>query len=110
MSRLFALVLTAGALVFAASGDGNKCTEFSPCSREGYCDANAMFCMWDLCDPTKSYNATSCWQPEGCLDQTIEFDSSSDVVPIRQYSGNPNTNALVSIFEPDNSKIENGKL
>ncbi|KAJ2540815.1 putative glycosidase CRH2 [Coemansia sp. RSA 1853] len=110
MSRLFALALTAGALVFAASSDGNKCTEFSPCSREGYCDANAMFCMWDLCDPTKSYNATSCWQPEGCLDQTIEFDSSSDVVPIRQYSGNPNTNALVSIFEPDNSKIENGKL
>ncbi|KAJ2501542.1 putative glycosidase CRH2 [Coemansia sp. RSA 1972] len=110
MSRLFALALTAGALVFAASSDGNKCTEFSPCSREGYCDANAMFCMWDLCDPTKSYNATSCWQPEGCLDQTIEFASSSDVVPIRQYSGNPNTNALVSIFEPDNSKIEDGKL
>ncbi|KAJ2348064.1 putative glycosidase CRH2 [Coemansia sp. RSA 2618] len=69
-----------------------------------------MFCMWDLCNPSKSYNSTSCWKPEGCLDETINFDSSSNVVPVKQYSGNPNTNALVSVFEPDNAKIEDGKL
>ncbi|KAI9481887.1 putative glycosidase CRH2 [Coemansia sp. RSA 990] len=112
MPRLLALALalTAGAAVFAASDSGSTCNEWAPCYREGYCDANAMFCMWDLCDPAKSYNSTSCWKPEGCLDQTVNFDSSADVVPVKQYGGNPNTNAFVSIFEPDNSKIEDGKL
>ncbi|KAJ2851385.1 putative glycosidase CRH2 [Coemansia brasiliensis] len=110
MTRLLALALTAGAVVFAASDSGSTCNEWAPCYREGYCDANAMFCMWDLCDPEKSYNSTSCWKPEGCLDQTVNFESSADVVPVKQYNGNPNTNAFVSIFEPDNSKIEDGKL
>ncbi|KAJ2309588.1 putative glycosidase CRH2 [Coemansia sp. RSA 2705] len=111
MSRLWALALTAGALVSAASSASEStCNEWAPCYREGYCDANAMFCMWDLCDATKSYNSTSCWKPEGCLGQTVNFDSSSDVVPVKQFSGNPNTNAFVSVFEPDNTKIEDGKL
>ncbi|KAJ2691539.1 putative glycosidase CRH2, partial [Coemansia spiralis] len=69
-----------------------------------------MFCMWDLCDPKKSYNSTSCWKPEGCVDQTVTFDKPSDLMPIRQYSGNPNTNSFVSIFEPNYAKIEAGKL
>ncbi|KAJ2413595.1 hypothetical protein GGF47_005857, partial [Coemansia sp. RSA 2524] len=74
----------------------NKCTEFSPCSREGYCDSDAMFCLWDLCDPTTSYNATSCWQPEGCTSRTTTFDSSNDVIAIRTYGGNPQANAFLS--------------
>ncbi|KAJ2783726.1 putative glycosidase CRH2, partial [Coemansia interrupta] len=93
-------------LVFADS----TCTASAPCYREGYCDSGPMFCMWSLCNESKSYNSTSCWPAEGCSNKVVDFDSSADVIAIRDYSGNPNTNALVSIFEPNNAAIEDGKL
>ncbi|KAJ1736178.1 putative glycosidase CRH2 [Coemansia biformis] len=104
-----ALAVAAGALATMVSGT-NTCSQWAPCYREGYCDASAMFCMWDLCDPSKSFNATSCWKPEGCVNQAVSFDSVTDVVSIKKYSGNPNTNPFVSVFEPDYAKIADGKL
>ncbi|KAJ1795044.1 putative glycosidase CRH2 [Coemansia sp. RSA 2399] len=92
--------------VLAAS----QCNEWSPCYREGYCNSNAMFCMWGLCDSSLSYNSTSCWQPESCLSQTVDFTSSSDAISIDNYSGNPANNAFVSVFDPDYSSVANGNL
>ncbi|KAJ1668458.1 putative glycosidase CRH2 [Coemansia sp. RSA 1813] len=109
MNKLFAFYVAASALVIAAMA-ATTCTEFSPCAREGYCNSNAMFCMWGLCDESKSYNSTSCWQPESCASQSVTFDSSSDAIPINSYDGNPNSAAFVSIFEPNNAAIENGNL
>ncbi|KAJ1852584.1 putative glycosidase CRH2 [Coemansia sp. RSA 1822] len=107
----FTSAFAAMALSLASSALAqNKCTEFSPCSREGYCDSDAMFCLWDLCDPATSYNATSCWQPEGCTSRTTTFDSSNDVIAIRTYGGNPQANAFLSVFEPNNAKAANGQL
>ncbi|KAJ1947684.1 putative glycosidase CRH2 [Kickxella alabastrina] len=88
----------------------STCNEFSPCYREGYCDTGPMFCMWGLCNESKSYNSTSCWPAEGCINDTTDFTSSSDVVPIKSYTGNPNTNPFVSIFEPNNAAVEDGNL
>ncbi|KAJ2822020.1 putative glycosidase CRH2 [Coemansia erecta] len=99
------------ALTLASSALGQStCNEFSPCYNQGYCDSDAMFCLWDQCNPAKSYNATSCWQPEGCTSRSVAFDSSSDVIGIRSYSGNPQTNAFLSVFEPNNAKAANGNL
>ncbi|KAJ2772314.1 putative glycosidase CRH2, partial [Coemansia nantahalensis] len=103
------LAVAAGALAAVASAAGT-CNQWAPCHREGFCDANAMFCMWDLCDPKKSYNSTSCWKPEGCVDETVKFDKSSDAVAIKSYTGDPNANPFVSIFEPNYAKIEGGSL
>ncbi|KAJ2848630.1 putative glycosidase CRH2 [Coemansia brasiliensis] len=104
-------IVTAAALSLASSVMGQStCNEFSPCFREGYCDSSAMFCLWDLCDPVKSYNSTSCWQPEGCISQTVNFDSSSDAVAINSYQGNPQTNKFLSVFEPNNVAVENGNM
>ncbi|KAJ2086100.1 putative glycosidase CRH2 [Coemansia sp. RSA 986] len=92
--------------VLAAS----QCDEWSPCYREGYCNSSAMFCMWGLCDSTQSYNSTSCWQPETCTTQTVDFTSSSDAISINSYKGNPADNAFVSVFDPDYSSVANGNL
>ncbi|KAJ2724881.1 putative glycosidase CRH2 [Coemansia sp. Benny D115] len=88
----------------------NTCDEFSNCSREGYCGTGAQFCMWGLCNESKSFNSTSCWPAEGCANQVIEFDNSSDVISIANYNGDFNSYPFVSIFEPDNASIEDGKL
>ncbi|KAJ1721585.1 putative glycosidase CRH2 [Coemansia erecta] len=109
----FSPVLASAAALVAAASLANAqstCNEWSPCFREGYCDSDAMFCLWGLCDPAKSFNSTSCWQPEGCVSQTTTFDSSSDLVFIRSYPGNPNANPFLSIFEPDNASVANGAL
>ncbi|KAJ1882307.1 putative glycosidase CRH2 [Coemansia sp. RSA 1722] len=104
------LMLAATALAASAVQAQSTCTEWSPCFREGYCDSDAMFCLWGLCDETKSFNSTSCWQPEGCASQLVTFDSSADVIGIRSYTGNPNANSYLSIFEPDNASVVNGAL
>ncbi|KAJ2156573.1 putative glycosidase CRH2 [Coemansia sp. RSA 552] len=95
----------------ASSVLGQKCTdEWSPCSREGYCNSSADFCLWDLCNPSTSYNSTSCWQPEGCASRSVTFDSSADLVAIGNYGGNPDANPFLSIFEPNNAKAAGGNL
>ncbi|KAJ1645009.1 putative glycosidase CRH2 [Coemansia asiatica] len=104
------LLLAATALAASAVQAQSTCNEWSPCFREGYCDSDAMFCLWGLCDEAKSFNSTSCWKPEGCASQLVTFDSSADVIPIRTYSGNPNVNPYLSIFEPDNASIVDGAL
>ncbi|KAI9501889.1 concanavalin A-like lectin/glucanase domain-containing protein, partial [Coemansia spiralis] len=85
-------------------------TASAPCSREGYCNSGPSFCMWGLCNVQNSYNSTSCWNAEGCSSQTVTFDSSADAIAINSYTGNPNTNPYVSIFEPNNAVVENGNL
>ncbi|KAJ2907814.1 putative glycosidase CRH2, partial [Coemansia aciculifera] len=88
----------------------STCNQWAPCFREGYCDANAMFCLWGLCDPIKSFNSTSCWQPESCSTQAIAFDNPADAIPIKSYSGNPQANSFLSVFEPNNAMVTNGNL
>ncbi|KAJ2863053.1 putative glycosidase CRH2 [Coemansia erecta] len=109
MNRLFAFAVVVGALALNVTAD-TTCTEYSPCARDGYCNSNAMFCMWGLCDESKSYNSTSCWQPESCATQSTTFDSSSDAIGVSSYDGNPNKTPFVSIFEPNNAVVENGNL
>ncbi|KAJ2370623.1 putative glycosidase CRH2 [Coemansia sp. RSA 2610] len=109
MKLTSALAAAALALTSTALGQ-STCSQYSPCYREGYCDSDAMFCLWDLCDPAKSYNATSCWQPEGCTSKTVGFDSSADVVAIRSYAGSPQTNAFLSVFEPNNALVAGGNM
>ncbi|KAJ2854164.1 putative glycosidase CRH2 [Coemansia erecta] len=103
---------TAVAVMMAAPAAlaASQCNEWSPCYREGYCNSSAMFCMWGLCDSSLSYNSTSCWQPESCLSQTVDFTSSSDAISINNYNGNPADNAFVSVFDPDYSSVANGNL
>ncbi|KAJ1818051.1 putative glycosidase CRH2 [Coemansia sp. RSA 2675] len=106
-------VFGAAAVLAAASSQvlaQSTCNQWAPCSREGYCDSNAMFCLWGLCDPVKSFNSTSCWQPEACATQTVNFDSAADAIPIKAYSGNPSTNAFLSVFEPNHASVANGNL
>ncbi|KAJ2490311.1 putative glycosidase CRH2 [Coemansia sp. RSA 2050] len=104
---LFAAAVGALAYVVAAA---SKCTADAPCFREGWCDSGPMFCMFSLCNVEASFNSTSCWKPEGCSNQNVGFDSSSDVVAIRGYSGNPIANPFVSIFEPNNAAVSDGNL
>lgn len=109
MLKLTALAMVTMAFASAVVAD-SKCTAGAPCYREGWCDNGPMFCMYSLCDPSKSFNSTSCWKPEGCTSQETQFDKSSDAVAIKQYKGNPNDNSFVSIFEPNNANVENGNL
>lgn len=101
-----AITLSFASNVIAAS----KCTANAPCSREGWCDSGPMFCMYSLCNPSKPFNSTSCWKPDGCASADTQFDKSSEIVPIKKYDGSPYTNPFVSIFEPNNALIEDGKL
>ncbi|KAI7835208.1 concanavalin A-like lectin/glucanase domain-containing protein [Kickxella alabastrina] len=113
MMKFSSAFAAAVGILFASStavSAQSTCNEWSPCFREGYCDADAMFCLWGLCDETKSFNSTSCWKPEGCSSQTVVFDNSADVVPIRSYGGNPNTSPFLSIFEPSHASVANGAL
>ncbi|PIA13558.1 hypothetical protein COEREDRAFT_83416 [Coemansia reversa NRRL 1564] len=104
-------VLAAATLAMASTTFGQStCNEWSPCYREGYCNVDASFCLWGLCDESKSYNSTSCWKPEGCTSQVVNFHETSDIIPIGSYAGNPETNAFLSIFEPDNTRIGSGNL
>ncbi|KAJ1839323.1 putative glycosidase CRH2, partial [Coemansia sp. RSA 486] len=103
-------VLGAMASLAMAATSAATCTETAPCSREGYCNTGPSFCLWGLCNEDKSFNSTSCWPAEGCSNQVVEFDSSSDLIAIASYGGNPNTNPFLSIFEPNNAVIEDGKL
>ncbi|KAJ2762871.1 putative glycosidase CRH2 [Coemansia sp. BCRC 34490] len=108
--RITAMAFAAAAAVLPSVLAQSQCNEWSPCYREGYCDSNAMFCMWGLCDSSKSYNSTSCWQPETCESQTVDFSSSSDAVAVNSYGGNPGTNAFVSVFDPNYSSVADGNL
>ncbi|KAI9502043.1 concanavalin A-like lectin/glucanase domain-containing protein [Coemansia spiralis] len=108
--RITSALASAVALIAPAVLAQSQCSQWSPCYREGYCDSSAMFCLWGLCDESKSYNSTSCWKPEGCASQTVTFDSTNDVVPINSYSGNPNANAFLSVFDPNYASVANGNL
>ncbi|KAJ2041092.1 putative glycosidase CRH2, partial [Coemansia sp. S16] len=108
--RTFALfAIAAGAFAYVAAA-ASKCTADAPCFREGWCDKGPMFCMFSLCNVKESYNSTSCWKPEGCSNQNVKFDSSSDVVAIRSYGGDPNATPFVSIFDPNNAVVSDGNL
>ncbi|KAJ2823402.1 putative glycosidase CRH2, partial [Coemansia sp. 'formosensis'] len=108
--RTFTLfAAAAGAFAYVAAA-ATKCTASAPCYREGWCDSGPMFCMYSLCNSAASYNSTSCWKPEGCANQNVSFDKSSDVIAIKSYGGNPNANPFVSVFEPNNAEISNGNL
>ncbi|KAJ2742218.1 putative glycosidase CRH2 [Coemansia sp. BCRC 34301] len=108
--KLSLLIPAALAAVSSQALAQSTCNQWAPCFREGYCDANAMFCLWGLCDPNKSFNSTSCWQPESCSTQTVNFDSALDAIPIKSYTGNPSTNAFLSVFEPNNAQVVSGNL
>ncbi|KAJ2349952.1 putative glycosidase CRH2 [Coemansia sp. RSA 2671] len=109
MKALALFAAAVGALAYVAAA-ASKCTADAPCFREGWCDSGPMFCMFSMCNVEKSFNSTSCWKPEGCSNQNVSFDSSSDVVAIRGYGGNPVTNPFVSIFEPNNAAVTDGNL
>ncbi|KAJ2891471.1 putative glycosidase CRH2, partial [Coemansia aciculifera] len=100
---------TAGALAAVVSA-ASKCTADVQCSREGWCGSGPAFCMFGMCNPSQSFNSTSCWKAEGCANQNVSFDSSSDAVAIASYNGNPKTNPFVSIFDPNNAIVSNGNL
>ncbi|KAJ2875814.1 putative glycosidase CRH2 [Coemansia aciculifera] len=108
--RTFALfAVAAGAFAYVAAA-ASKCTADAPCFREGWCDSGPMFCMFSLCNSKESYNSTSCWKPEGCSNQNVMFDSSSDVVAIRKYGGDPHATPFVSVFDPNNAVVSDGNL
>ncbi|ORX70609.1 hypothetical protein DL89DRAFT_266803 [Linderina pennispora] len=106
----FSAVLASALAMVPAAFAESTCDQFSPCYREGYCNVNAAFCLYGLCVPSKSYNSTSCWPAEGCASQTVNFDKSNDIISIYKYSGDASQNAFLSIFDPDNTAINNGNL
>ncbi|KAJ2334171.1 putative glycosidase CRH2, partial [Coemansia sp. RSA 2673] len=110
MKKFALFAFAAGALASVVAATNTKCPAQAPCSREGNCDSGPTFCMFGLCNPTLSYNSTSCWKPEGCANQNVGFDSVNDAIAIRSYGGNPNVNPFVSIFEPNNAVVSGGSL
>ncbi|KAJ2542108.1 putative glycosidase CRH2, partial [Coemansia sp. RSA 1933] len=108
--RIAAFSFAAALVTVPTALAASQCDQWSPCYREGYCNSSAMFCMWGLCDSSLSYNSTSCWQPETCESQTVDFTSSSDAISIDNYSGNPETNAFVSVFDPNYASVADGNL
>ncbi|KAJ2316178.1 putative glycosidase CRH2, partial [Coemansia sp. RSA 2681] len=108
--KAFALFAAAAGALAAVASAASKCAAEVPCVREGWCGSGPAFCMFGLCNSEASYNSTSCWEAEGCANQNISFDSSSDVVAIAGYGGNPKIHPFVSIFDPNNAVISKGNL
>ncbi|OLY85039.1 putative glycosidase crf2 [Smittium mucronatum] len=92
-------------------GDGkSNCPSDTPCCFQGYCDANAYFCMLGNCEPKNSYSPDSCWPKPMCKNTNENFSNPSSLVDARDFTGDVDKEAWYSSELVNYSKISNGNL
>ncbi|CCF54057.1 hypothetical protein NDA11_004819 [Ustilago hordei] len=110
-SLLFALVAALAVLTISASAKScsasNKCGADAPCcSTYGFCGASTAHCL-GACDPSSSFQPSSCKPMPKCKPQTIFFaNNAKPWVTSSSYRGDPNQAPFTldeGVLEPSKS-------
>ena len=88
---------------------GKQCPSTSPCcSGDGFCSSNPEDCL-SGCNANASYKPDSCYPRPPCVDYSDDFTSSSSLMNINNFNGDPSKAAWL-MEQSTYSSIANGNL
>ncbi|KAJ1906915.1 putative glycosidase CRH2 [Tieghemiomyces parasiticus] len=89
---------------------GGKCPREAPCCNDGWCSAEASACQVKVCDPANSFSTGSCQPEPVCVKNSDTFDQPKALVPVANFTGDPNRATWTTDFQPDKSYIKGGNM